>query len=290
MQYGLHIGNGSAVTDSAVLCDVAQLAEELGYESILIGDHVMPPRKINSPYPLPVETVPWNIYQEEDWPDCFAMLAFLAAATKKVRLGTSVIILPYRHPIVMAKMLATIDRLSGGRVICGVGIGWIEAEFDFLGAPFAERAVMSEEYIMVMKALWTQKKPRIDGRYITINQDVNFGPLPVQNPHPPIWVGGNTLPAMRRVARWGDGWQPVFLPLEVIQQKLEQLRSLVEKEGRDFYRLEISTLVGANTSLEEAKAYQATGFHLLYTGFSSNKPQKMFAEMKQFAGTLREAG
>ncbi len=290
MQYGVHVNSGAAVTDPAVLRDVAQLAEELGYESILIGDHVMPPRQINTPFPLKMENPPWHVYQEHDWPDCFAMLAFLAAATKKVRLGTSVIILPYRHPVVTAKMIATLDRLSGGRIICGVGIGWLQEEFGFLGVPFAERAAMSDEYVAVMKALWTSEKPRLAGRYVSIDQDVNFGPLPVQKPHPPIWVGGNTLPAMRRTARWGDGWQPVYLPLALVRQKLEQLRALVDQEGRDFNRLEITTLVGANVTVEEAKACQAVGIQILYMLTTSNKPQELFAQMRKFAGTVRETG
>ena len=290
MQYGVHVNSGAAVTDPAVLRDMGQLAEELGYESILIGDHVVPPRKINTPFPIQMENPPWHVYQEYDWPDCFAMLAFLAATTKRVRLGTSVIILPYRHPAVMAKMIATLDRLSGGRIICGVGIGWLREEFGFLGVPFAERAAMSEEYIVVMKALWAGEKPRKAGRYVTIDQDVNFGPLPVQKPHPPIWVGGNTLPAMRRAARWGDGWHPVYLPFEVIQQKLGQLRALVEEEGRDFSRLEITTLAGAGVILEEAKAYQAVGIQVLYLLTTSNKPQELFAQMRRFAGTMREIG
>ena len=287
MRYGVHVNSGAAVTDPSVLHDLGQLAEDLGYESILIGDHVVPPRQINTPFPLQMEHPPWYVYQEQPWPDCFVMLSFLAAATKQVRLGTSVIILPYRHPATVAKMVATLDRLSGGRVICGVGIGWLQEEFGFLGVPFAERAAMSDEYVAVMKALWTNEHPRCTGRYVTIEQDVNFGPLPVQQPHPPIWVGGNTVPALRRVARWGDGWQPVYLPLPLLQQKLGQLRALMEEQGRDFRQLEITTLAGANVTSEEAHAYQAAGIHTLYMLTTSDTPQALFTQMQQFSGTVR---
>jgi len=287
MRYGVHVNSGAAVTDPAVLRDVGQLAEELGYESILIGDHVIPPRKINTPFPLQMEHPPWHVYQEQDWPDCFAMLGFLAASTKQVRLGTSVIILPYRHPAVVAKMITTLDRLSGGRIICGVGIGWLQEEFHFLGVPFAERAAMSDEYIAVMKALWTSEHPRSAGRYVTIDQDVNFGPRPIQKPHPPIWVGGNSLPALRRVARWGDGWQPVYLPGPVIEQKLGQLRTLMAEAGRDFRRLEITTLAGAGVTPDEARVYQAAGIQELYLLTTSDQPQELFAQMRQFAATLQ---
>ena len=288
MRYGVHINSGAAVTDPAVLRDLGQLAEELGYDSILIGDHVVPPRKIETPFPLKLENPPWQVYQEHAWPDCFVTLSFLAAATTRVRLGTSVIILPYRHPAVMAKMLATLDRLSNGRLIAGVGIGWLREEFGFLGVPFAERAAMSDEYVAVLKALWTDDHPRISGRYVTIDRDVNFGPFPVQKPHPPLWVGGNSLPALKRVARWGDGWQPVALPLPRIQQKLAQLRALMAETGRDFHKLELSTAVVAQVSPTEAKSYQAAGLHTLYMLTTSDQARELFAQMRQFAGTLRE--
>ena len=287
MRYGLHVNSGAAVTDPAVLREVAQLAEELGYDSVLIGDHVIPPRSITTPFPLKMEHPPWHVYQEQDWPDCFAMLGFLAASTTRVRLGTSVIILPYRHPAVVAKMIATLDRLSGGRIICGVGIGWLREEFEFLGVPFAERAAMSEEYIAVMKALWAGEQPPGAGRYVTIEQAVNFGPLPVQKPHPPLWVGGNSLAALRRVARWGDGWQPVYLPPPVIEQKLGQLRALMQEAGRDFRRVEITTLAGAGVTPEEARAYQAVGIQVLYLLTTSDQPRELVAQMRQFAAMLQ---
>jgi probable F420-dependent oxidoreductase len=290
MKYGVHVNSGAAVTDPVVLREVGQAAEELSFSSILIGDHVVTPRKIGTPFPLKMEHPPWHVYQEHDWPDCFAMLAFLAASTKRVRLGTSVIIMPYRHPAVVAKSLATLDRLSSGRIICGVGIGWLREEFGFLGLPFEERAAMTDEYVEVMKALWKDEHVRVNGRYVTINQDVNFGPRPVQKPHPPIWVGGNTLPALRRVARWGDGWQPVALPLPKIQQKMDQLRTLMAEAGRDFNRLEISTLAPASVTPEEARAYQAAGIQELYMLTTTDQPQELLAQMQQFAKGVQAAG
>jgi probable F420-dependent oxidoreductase len=287
MRYGVHVNSGAAVTDPRVLHDLGQMAEDLDYESILIGDHVTPPRKITTPFPLKLEHPPWQVYQEHPWPDCFVLLSFLAAATQQVRLGTSVIILPYRHPLVVAKMVATLDRLSGGRMICGVGIGWLREEFGFLGVPFAERAAMSEEYVAVMKAVWADPHPRYTGRYVTIDQDVNFGPLPVQQPHPPLWVGGNSPAALRRVARWGDGWQPVALSPPRIQQKLGQLRTLMDEAGRDFGQLEITTLTGVTVTVEEARAYQAAGIQTLYMLTTSDQPRELLAQVRQFAGTVR---
>lgn len=287
MRFGVHVNSGASVTDALVLKDLGQLAEDLGFESILIGDHVVTARKINTPFPLKVENPPWHVYQEQDWPDCFVTLSFLAAVTQKVRLGMSVLILPYRHPAVVAKQIATLDRLSNGRVIFGVGIGWMKEEFGFLGVPFAERAAMSDEYVAVMKALWSGATVNHTGRYVTINQEVNFGPMPVQKPHPPIWVGGNSLPALRRVARWGDGWQPVYIPLPVVQQKMDQLRGLMDEQKRDFNQLEISSLAASYVTSKELEAYAKAGIHTLYMFTTTDKPQELFAQMRQFARTLR---
>ena len=289
MRYGVHVNSGSSVTDPAVLRDMAQLAEDLGFSTILIGDHVVPARQIQTPFPLKIDNPPWAVYQEHDWPDCFVTLAYLAAATQTLRLGTSVILLPYRHPAVTAKMFATIDRLSAGRLICGVGIGWMQDEFGFLGLPFAERAAMSDEYARVIKALWTDEHPRISGRYVTLDRDVNFGPYPVQQPHPPIWVGGNSLPALRRVVSWGDGWQPVALPLAELEQKIHKLRDMMEAAGRDFNQLEITTLSMPDVSVAAARAYAALGLHELSMLTTTDQTPQLFAEMRRFADTLREA-
>ena len=293
MKYGLHVGNGFSVTDPSVLRDVAQMAEELGYESILIGDHVLPPQKIDSPFPLPVENPQLDMYEKQTWPDCFVMLGFMAAATTRVRLGTSVVILPYRHPVVMAKMMATLDRLSNGRIICGVGVGWIEEEFAFLNVPFSERGRMSNEYIEVMKALWTDDHPRIDGRYVKIDRDVNFGPMPVHKPHPPIWIGGNSLAALRRVVRLGDGWQPAGITPDVMQQKMDQLKGLMDEAGRDWSELEITALAPTSEGPEGADVFEKMGVNVLYGLVSATDTEtpKLFAEIKQFAATMsgREA-
>ena len=292
MRYGLHLANGVSVTDPAVLKDVCQLAEELGYESILIGDHVLPPRKINSKFPLPVEDPQIHRYQDQHWPDCFAMLGFMASITSSVRLGTSVFIVPYRHPAVTAKMIATLDKLSNGRIIAGIGSGWIEEEFNFLNAPFAERGRMTDEYIEVMKALWTDAHPRIEGRFVTIDRDVNFGPYPVHKPHPPIWVGGNTTAALRRVVRCADGWQPAGLMPDVIGQKLDQLRSLMTEAGRDFSQLEITCMVGTDATEAVAEVFDKLGAHVLYGLVSATDEEtpQLFAEIRRYAETMSQRG
>ena len=177
----------------------------------------------------------------------------------------------------------------GGARPFGV-IGWLKDEFEFLGVPFEDRAALSEDCLNVMKTLWTDEHPRLTTAYGTIDRDVNFGPQPVQKPHPPIWIGGNTMPALRRVARWGDGWQPVFLSPDAIQNKCETLQSLMEEAGRDATQLEITTLVGAQVSVAEAQAYQAAGVQALYMLTTTDQPDELFAQVKQFVATMREVG
>ncbi len=198
------------------------------------------------------------------------MLGFMALSTSTVRLGTSVFIVPYRHPAVTAKMLATLDTLSKGRMIAGSG--WSEEEFNFLNAPFAERGRMTDEYLEVMKALWTDAHPRIKGRFVTIARDVNFGPYPAQKPHPPIWVGGNSTAALRRVVRCADGWQPAGLTLDAIGQKLDRPRSLMADAGRDFSQLEITCLVGTDATEAVADVFDKLGTHILYGLVSAYMP------------------
>lgn len=186
-------------------------------------------------------------------------------------------------------MIATLDRLSNGRSICGMGVGWIEEEFAFLNAPFAERGRMSDEYLAVMKAVWTDAHPRIAGRFVTIDRDVNFGPLPVHKPHPPFgWVGGNTKAALRRVVRFGDGWQPAGITPEVMQQKLAQLRGLMAEAGRTQDELEITAMVGTMATPDVVEVYEQMGVRVLYGLISATETEtpKLFAEIQQYAALM----
>jgi probable F420-dependent oxidoreductase len=175
-----------------------------------------------------------------------ALMAFIAGKTRTLRLVSSVMIVPHRNPVVTAKMLATIDVLSRGRVTVGVGVGWLREEFQALGAPdFDRRGSVSDEYIRIMKTLWTECPASFAGEFYRF-EAVRCLPAPVQKPHPPIWVGGHSKAALRRVARLGDGWHPVganpAVPLRPpeLAASLDELRRLTEAEGRDPSRLTIS--------------------------------------------------
>jgi probable F420-dependent oxidoreductase len=189
MKYGVQLAGGAAINGRNALKQVAAAAEELGFDSMLIGDHIVIPKRINAPWPYDEYVggkTPYSVYTDMEWFDPFDTMAFLAGVTEKVRLGISVLIVPYRHPFDVARRVATVDVLSGGRFVLGVGVGWLEEEFRLLGIPFKERAQRTREYIAVMKALWTQEKPRFAGKFVQLQEDVNVLPLPIQKPHPPI--------------------------------------------------------------------------------------------------------
>ena len=185
----------------------ARHAEALGFYAIEMSDHVVIPSKIDSVYPY---TPDGRVPQWDDWNEQLTTLTFLAGKTTSIRLLTSVMVLPYRNPLLAAKMLSTLDLLSKGRLIVGVGAGWMREEFEALGAPpYEDRAKVAEEYIRFFKSVWTEEPPSFHGKYFGLKSKVKFLPKPVQKPHPPIWVGGESPGAMRRAASLGDAWFPI---------------------------------------------------------------------------------
>ena len=178
---------------------LAQRADDLGYDHIWVSDHIILPREVSSFYPYASDGVP-TFLPDQPYFEPLAALNFLAGCTQRVRLGTHVLILPYRNPVLTAKMLSTLDVLSGGRVILGAGVGWMEEEFEAMGLDtYAKRGAVTDEYIELYKELWTKDTPSFDGEFYQISGS-GFSPKPVQKPHPPIWIGGHTGPAIRRAA------------------------------------------------------------------------------------------
>ncbi len=294
MKYGLQLAMGAAVCGRRELKEVASLAEELGFDSLLMGDHIVVPKHISTPWPYD-EYVggrpPYEVYTEMPILDPFDTVAFLAAVTERVRVGLSVLIVPYRHPFDVARRVATIDVLSGGRFVLGVGVGWLEEEFRLLGIPFRERAQRTREYVEVMRALWTQERPRFSGRFVQLTEDVNVLPRPLQKPHPPIWVGGESLPALRRVVAWGSGWHIGLVAPEKVRPGLERLKALMAEGGRDFSELELTALTDPRRlTPEEIRAYRDLGVSVLYMLPLSRDFQALLEQMRSFAQKVREAG
>ena len=243
MRYGFYLPTrGQTATPEALETLVAR-GEALGFSSVVIADHIVFPVTIRSKYPY---TVSGAFPGQGDQLEQLSLMAFIAGKTRALRLISSVMILPHRNPVVTAKMLATIDVLSGGRVTVGVGVGWMREEFEALGAPdFDRRGAASDEYIRIFKALWTQDPASFRGEFYRF-EAIRCLPHPVQKPHPPIWIGGHSKAALRRVARLGDGWHPVganpAAPLRPpeLRALLAELHRLTEAEGRDPSTLTIS--------------------------------------------------
>jgi probable F420-dependent oxidoreductase len=209
----------------------------------MIADHIVFPVKSESHYPY---TLDRKHPSGGDALETFSILGVVAGATERLRLVTSVLVLPYRNPVLTAKMVASLDVLSGGRVTLGVGVGWLKEEFEALDSPdFERRGAVTDEWLAIFKALWTRSPASFQGKFYSF-ADIRAEPFPVQKPHPPIWVGGHSPAALRRSARHGDGWHPVGavaaspLPPEEMKTHLGTLKKLTHEAGRDFSALTIS--------------------------------------------------
>ena len=239
MRFGVHLGVRGPAADPDGLRAIAAEAEALGFAHLGLSDHVALPAAAESTYPY-TASGRWFAQDTGECLEQLTTLGFAAAATERIRLLTSVMVLPHRPPVLAAKMLATLDVLSKGRLTVGVGVGWMAEEIALLGGPpFAARGRASDEYIAAFRALWTGDPPAVEGAHVRF-RDVRFAPRPVQKPHPPIWVGGEAPAARRRAGRLGDGWYPVannpaapFDTPERYAAGLAEARAAAEAAGRD---------------------------------------------------------
>lgn len=239
MKFGLHFGSRGIAGDPDTLKAIARKAEELGYEHFGMSDHVVVATEVDSAYPY---SASGKFFAQDTGVSLeqVTALGFVAAATERIRLLTSVLVLPHRHPVLAAKMLATVDVLSKGRLTVGVGVGWMAEEIALLGGPpFAERAPASDAYIEAFRELWTSEAPAQQGAHVSFDK-LLFAPKTAQTPHAPIWVGGEARGARRRAGRLGDGWYPVAanpkLPLDtpdLYGAALDDVRAHAEQAGRD---------------------------------------------------------
>ena len=245
MRFGFYLPNSGPTAQPEPLAAIARRGDELGFHCMVAGDHILVPREVNSTYPYTADGR-FHGGNAAEYMEQLTLLTFLAGITRNIRLVPSVMIVPYRNPLLAAKILATLDVLSQGRLTLGVGVGWMEEEFEALDAPpFAERGAVTNEYLQAFKELWTSDNPTFAGKYCQFS-DIHFLPKPVQKPHPPIWVGGQSRRAMRRAAELGNGWHPVgaipAAPLEPeeLAQNIAVLHRYAENAGRDPAELEIS--------------------------------------------------
>lgn len=249
MRFGVAIGNLGAFGDPAgvdACIEVAQAADQLGFDSVWTNDHIVVPSNIESRYPYNES----GIFPASPAVQCYeplVMMSALAAATEHVQIGCSVLVIPYRHPAVVAKMLAAADRIAAGRIVLGAGVGWMREEFDALNLPpehFEHRGSVTNEYLRAMKEIWTNSGPSsFHGEYVEF-ENVGAYPKPAQQGGIPIVIGGNGINAWRRASRWGDGYHAAFQPLDSLAYEIEGLRETCRRDRRDPDELEISMLSG----------------------------------------------
>ena len=282
MQFGIHLlglGRRASVEDCMA---AAEAAEELGYHSVWINDHVVIPTHFTSRYPYSADGKP-SFTADDMFYDPFVLLAALAARTKTIKLGTAVAVIPHRPPILAAKAVATLDAISGGRFIFGLGVGWFADEFEVLGVSFKDRAKVSRSYLDTMKSLWVESRVQLantSGQSV----EVGFAPKPVQQPRPPLWFGGESRPALLRVVQQGDGWFPWHLSPEDFAVKAGELKRLCAEKGRDFASLTISVF-SANReyyTLEAIRAYRQHGTSMMLAPLGNPNLEEFVGQMKQF--------
>lgn len=314
MEFGVSLPGRGPLARPDVVLKIAARAEALGYSSLFVTDHiVLPVSTAGSIYPYaPSGQFPGG--SNQDYLEPLALLSHLAHATRTVRLGTSVLVVPYRNPLTAAKMLATIDVLSKGRVILGAGTGWLREEFEALGtAPFEERGHVTDEYVRLMRAVWTTDPVSFIGRYYKL-APVHALPKPAQPGGIPIWIGGHTEPALRRAGRLGDGWHPIGLrpPARLLPdeyaQKVKRIHQHARAAGRDPAAITLTFRAPMEVRSPRAKApagerplfqgtaaevasdiqrYQAAGVTHLVFDATSQESRAVLANLERFADEVR---
>jgi probable F420-dependent oxidoreductase len=272
-------------TTRAAYLAVASAAERAGFDFLSVSDHLVVPAQLRSAYPY---TAGGTFGGEEGHClDQLATIAFLAGATERLRLLTSVLVLPYRPAIPTAKLLASIDVLSNGRLIVGAGAGWMREEFLHLEVPFEARGALTDEYLQAFRELWTEDRPAYRGQYVRFS-DLLFYPKPIQKPHPPIWIGGESAAARRRAIRFGAAWYPASnnqrRPLDTperLRAEIAGMQSECERAGRHPALLGISLLVQHPFEWSQRNIQDGSA-RALFTGSSS--------QMRADAAALADIG
>ncbi|MFN8634009.1 MAG: TIGR03619 family F420-dependent LLM class oxidoreductase [Chloroflexota bacterium] len=295
MEIGCHLPIQGECANRDALLTFCREAEARKIDSLWISDHVVFPRSETGEHP----GGPFPFPSDMPYLEGVTVLAAVASVTEHAKLGASVFILGHRHPVVMAKMLSTIDVLSNGRLICGVGVGWWEEELTLLGVPYRQRGAQADEMLHVFKALWTQDHPRFEGRFYKL-PDVGFAPKPIQKPHPPIVVGGDSPGAFKRTVTLADGWHATAKTPEEAKFALDKLRAAADAHGRDFDSIALSirfNVKAAPGSVRERKqeivdrlgAYRELGFTEVLLDFRRDTLDEMLDDLDAVATEVRPA-
>jgi probable F420-dependent oxidoreductase len=239
MQIGFNLPISGPLSSPDIVIQIAREGEALGYDYLTLTDHIVLPNLRVPGYPYS-ESGEFFSEGPEIRHEQLTAAAFVAAQTSRIRLVLAVMVVPHRPAVLAAKMLATLDVLSGGRLVVGIGSGWLQAEFDAaVSTPFAERGAVTDEYLQAFRILWAEERPRFAGRWVRFDA-IKFEPKPAQRPHPPIWVGGESGPSLRRAARFGDAWYPIgsnnrhlLDTLSRYRKGIDRLRRFAAEAGRD---------------------------------------------------------
>jgi probable F420-dependent oxidoreductase len=256
MRLGLHaLGIGSGA-DPAVIAAVARTAETAGFSTLWSGEHVVMVDRPDRPYPYADNGV-IAVPSDADWLDPLITLTFAAATTSRIRVATGILLLPQHNPLLVAKQAASLDVVSEGRFVLGIGIGWSSEEFAALGIPFRGRARRNREFVEVMRTLWREDVSSFDGEIVHF-REVRSYPKPVRSRKVPIFLGGNSDGALERVAEYGDGWYGFNLPVGEVADRIGVLRSRCQRQGRDPASIEIAVSL-RDGAPENASALAASG-------------------------------
>lgn len=264
---------------------VCQKADTLGYDLLMAADHLAPPLNLPSTYPYSATGEP-PFTPTSPWLDPIVVLSYMAAATKRIKLATSIYILPLRHPISTARAAATLDLLSGGRLLLGAGTGWLREEFEAVDQGFDDRGKRTDEIVEIMKRLWTETTVEHRGEHYSFGP-MSFEPKPVQKPHLPIHFGGETKVALRRAARLGDGWLGMGHSPESAQGVVRQLTELRREYGREKESFEITVQSATVPTVEDLQRFAEAGVHRVRAAVWGRGPgvtvTEMVAALERFA-------
>ncbi|OBI21380.1 LLM class F420-dependent oxidoreductase [Mycobacterium sp. E2327] len=288
MRLGLHaLGIGSGA-DRAVIDAVASAADNCGFATLWAGEHVVMVDRSASCYPYSDDGV-IAVPAQADWLDPMIALSFAAAASSRIGLATGVLLLPEHNPVVVAKQAASLDRLSGGRLTLGVGVGWSREEFAALGVPFEQRAARTAEYVAAMRTLWRDDVASFDGKFVRFDA-IRVNPKPLRERRIPIVLGGNSDAALRRVAAWGDGWYGFNLDgPAAVRERIDRLQRLCADEGRDRAELGVSVALRDPSARDIGALYEAGVDELVLVAAPPDRPDAATGWVSALADKWAEA-